>query len=372
MIIAVNTRLLLKKKLEGIGWFTYETFKRIAQQHPEHQFIFIFDRPFSEEFIFSSNVTPVIIGPQARHPVLFYWWFEFSIKNLLKKLKPDIFVSPDGYLSLSSKVKSLAVMHDLNFAHYPKDLPFIIRKYYNYFFPLFARKAKRIATVSEFSKQDIINQYQISPDKIDVVYNGASELFKPVAENIKHLTKEKYSKGRPYFIYVGSIHPRKNITNLLFAFDEFKRSCPCDVQLLIVGEKYYWTSEMRIAYENTEHREEIIFTGRLYSENLRNVIASALALTYVSYFEGFGIPIIEAMCCDTPVITSNVTSMPEIAGDAALLVDPFSINSIKEAMVRMYKDETLRKGLIEKGKIRRQEFTWQKSADKLWESILMC
>ena len=372
MIIAINTRLLLKNKLEGIGWFTYETFKRITQQHPEHQFFFIFDRPFSEKFIFSDNVTPLIVGPQARHPFLFYWWFEFSVKRLLQKLKPDLFVSPDGYLSLSSTIKSLAVIHDLNFAHYPKDLPFITRKYYNHFFPAFAKKATRIATVSEFSKQDIISQYQISPEKIDIVYNGASELFKPIDDNIKELTKEKYSKGKPYFIYVGALHPRKNITNLLIAFDEFKKSSLTDVQLLIVGEKYYWTSEMRLAYENMEYGDDVIFTGRLYAENLRNVLASALALTYVSYFEGFGIPLIEAMCCNTPVITSNVTSMPEISGGAALLVDPFSTNSIAEAMLKIYKDETLRNKLIEKGKIRSKEFTWQKSADKLWESILMC
>ena len=372
MRIAVNTRLLLKNKLEGIGWFTFETFKRITRQHPEHQFIFIFDRPFSEEFIFSDNITPVIIGPQARHPLLFYWWFEVSVKNLLKKLKPDLFVSPDGYLSLSSNVKSLAVMHDLNFAHYPHDLPFIINKYYNYFFPRFARKATRIATVSEFSKRDIINQYQIPADKIDVVYNGASDLFNPVSESIKHSTMQKYTSGRPYFLNVGSLHPRKNIVNLFKAFDQFKKSSSSDVQLLIVGEKYYWTTEMREAYEIMDFKEEVIFTGRLYSENLRNVMASALALTYVSYFEGFGIPIVEAMYSNTPVITSNITSMPEIAGDAALLIDPFSIDSIKNAMLTIYKDESLRVSLIEKGEIRRQEFTWQKSADKLWESMLSC
>ncbi|HEY8401636.1 MAG TPA: glycosyltransferase family 1 protein, partial [Cytophagaceae bacterium] len=110
MKIAVNTRLLLKDKMDGIGWFAYESLKRITRQHKDHQFIFIFDRPYAEEFIFSDNITPVVIGPPARHPFLFYIWFEYSIPSVLKKYKPDLFFSPDGWLSLSTDVKSLAVI----------------------------------------------------------------------------------------------------------------------------------------------------------------------------------------------------------------------------------------------------------------------
>lgn len=152
MKIAVNTRLLVKNKLEGIGWFSYETLKRITTQHPEHEFYFIFDRKHSDDFIFSDNVTPIELFPQARHPFLYYLWFEFSMPRLLKKLKPDLFLSPDGYLSLKSKIKSLVVFHDLNFEHYPEDIPWLERKNYKYFFPRYAKKADRIATVSEYSK----------------------------------------------------------------------------------------------------------------------------------------------------------------------------------------------------------------------------
>jgi len=115
MNIAVNTRLLLKNRLEGIGRFTLETFKRITVAHPEHNFIFLFDRNYSEEFIFSSNVTPMVVRPQARHPLLFKIWFEWSVNKALKKCKADLFISPDGYLSLSSKLPAIAVIHDLNF-----------------------------------------------------------------------------------------------------------------------------------------------------------------------------------------------------------------------------------------------------------------
>jgi glycosyltransferase involved in cell wall biosynthesis len=142
------------------------------------------------------------------------------------------------------------------------------------------------------------------------------------------------------------------------------------VRLLIIGEKKWWTSDIRKAYEEMRYKEDVIFAGRLGEEELHRVIASALAMIYVSYFEGFGIPILESFYCDVPVITSDATSMPEVAGDAALLTDPFSFESISEAMFRISTDEKLRKSLVEKGRVRRKLFNWQKSADKLWETIL--
>ncbi len=369
MKIAVNTRLLLKNKLEGIGWFSYETLKRITQQHPEHEFIFIFDRKYDESFIFSDNITPVVIGPPARHPVLFYLWFEHSIPYILKKTKADIFISPDGYLSLSTNVPSLAVIHDLNFEYYPKDLPWAARNHFRYYFPKYARKAKRVATVSEYSKKDIAERYGVSPDKIDVVYNGANPMFKPVGDPEKTKIRESYTEANPYFVFVGALHPRKNLVNLFKAFDLFKKTNNDNTKLLIVGEKQYWTDEIKTAYENMGFGNDVIFSGRLGLDELTKVVGSALALTYVSYFEGFGIPIVEAFYAGTPVITSNVTSMPEVAGDAALIIDPFSVESIARAMSQISTDEKLRKSLTEKGTERAKLFTWQKSADRLWEAV---
>lgn len=369
MEIVVNTRLLLKNKLEGIGWFSYETLKRITQNNPNDHFIFLFDRDFDEDFIFSDNITPLILAPQARHPILFYLWFEHSVSNVLNKLKPDLFLSPDGYLSLNAKCKQLAVIHDINFKHYPNDVPFLVRKYYNYFFPKFARKATRIATVSEFSKKDIMEQYKIAANKIDVVYNGCNTLYKPSSAETIKATKEKYSQNCDYFLFVGSLQPRKNIVRLLKAFEQFKEKQSSTVKLVIVGEKYYWTSEIKQTYLNLHCKADIIFTGRVSSEALNDIIGGALAMLYVPYFEGFGIPILEAMNCDVPVITSNITSMPEVANDAAMLVDPFSVESIANGMRSIYNDENLRNVLIEKGRKRKQDFSWDKTADLLWESI---
>jgi glycosyltransferase involved in cell wall biosynthesis len=355
--------------MEGIGWFTYESLKRITTGHPEHQFFFLFDRPYSNEYIFSDNIQPVVIPPQARHPVLFYLWFEYSVPYALRKIRPDLFLSTDGYLSLATPVKSLVVIHDLNFEHYPKDLPFLVRKHYRYFFPRYARKAVRIATVSEFSKKDIISLYGTSPEKIDVVYNGAGEQYIPVDDEIQRATREKYCNGAPFFIFIGALHPRKNLANLFRAFDLFREKVPTNIKLVIVGAKKWWTADIQDTYNAMKYRDEVVFTGRLTSVELSHILGSALALTYVSYFEGFGIPIVEAFYCDTPVITSGVTSMPEVAGDAALIVDPFSVESIADAMIAMARDEALRKNLIERARIRRLSFSWQKTADKLWESI---
>lgn len=369
MNIAVNTRLLLSNKMEGIGWFAFETLKRITQQHPEHHFIFLFDRPFSDEFIFSQNITPVVVFPPTRHPLLWYLWFEWAVPPILKKHNADLFFSPDGWLSLRTSVKSINVIHDLNFEHFPEYLPFHVKLYYHYFFQRFAKKAERIATVSEFTKQDIINTYGINPSNIDVVYNGVNELFQPLSFSEKEKTKSEFSHSSPYFVFVGLIHPRKNITNLLLAFEEFKKSHSSDLNLIIIGEKKWWTKDMEEVYSSMQFKDKVIFTGRLSSVEIRNVIASALAMLYVSYFEGFGIPILEAMQCDVPVITSNITSMPEVAKDAALLVDPFSVDSIKEAMLKIVKDESLRNTLIEKGRERRKAFSWDKTTDLLWKSI---
>ena len=403
MLIAVNTRLLLKDKLEGIGWFTYESLKRITKNHPEHKFIFLFDRPFSEEFIFSDNISPIVVGPQARHPFLWYWWFEQSLPKIFHKYAPDLFLSPDGFLSLSplsfgeglvrkdsrgspadsfGGVRQISVIHDLNFEYYPEDIPFIARKYYKKYFPLFAKKASRIATVSEYSKQDISKRYKISTEKIDVVYDGANEAFKPRSPllSLRQLAEEKFARskvlpfgedlgGASYFLFVGALHPRKNVARLLLAFDEFKKTESSKIKLVIAGEKMWKTSDIENVFSSMKFKSDVIFAGRLGTNALKDVMAVALALVFVPYFEGFGIPIIEAMYCDVPVLTSNVTSMPEVAGNAALLVDPFSVDSIKEGMMKIYKDETLRNQLIANGQKQREKFSWDKTAEKLWNCI---
>lgn len=368
--IAINTRILLKDRLEGIGWFTYETLIRITRDHPEHHFFFLFDRRWSPEFIFSANITPVVVPLPARHPFLIKVWYDFLVPIYLKKIKADVFVSPDAMLSLATKIPTLLVIHDLNFEHFPNDLPCLTRRFYRHQSPRFAARAKRIATVSEFSKNDIIQTYNIDSQKIDVVYNGANEGFHPIDEQQRTQTRLLYSDGVPYFVFVGSLHPRKNLANLFRAFDLYcSRNPNTATNLLIVGERRWWTSAIQEAFNSMIYQNKVKFTGRVSTGSLHKIVASALALTYVSNFEGFGIPILEAFKCGTPVITSNVSSMPEIAGDAALLVDPSSPESISMAMKQMVSDERLRAGLIKKGLERAAGFSWDLTAQRLWTSI---
>ncbi len=367
--IAVNTRLLLEDKMEGIGWFTYETMKRMTLNHPEHEFIFVFDRPYSDKFIFAENVKPVVLFPPARHPFLYLIFFEWVLSIYLYFKKVDMLISTDGIIPLSSDVPTLNVIHDINFEHRPKDLPFIHRWFYKRYYKRYAKKATHLATVSEYSKQDLVHTYGIEPVKIDVVYNGANDKYMPLDEEMQNRIRYRYANGRPYFLYVGSINPRKNIPNLLRAFDAFKKEVPGDYKLVLVGNKMQNNSESSNVLLQMIHKQDVLFLGRVPSSELKDIIASAFALTYVPFFEGFGIPILEAMYCDVPVITSNVTSMPEVAGQAAVYADPKSVEDIKNAMVKIYSDKIVRKELVHKGRLQRKKFTWDLTAQKMWNAV---
>ena len=364
--IAVNTRFLIKNRLEGIGLFTYESLKRITKAHPEIDFYFLFDRKFDEEFIFGDNIKPVVLFPQARHTFLWYWWFEISVARWLKKNNPNLFLSTDGYACLNTDVPQVLVIHDLAYEHYKEHVYGLARSYYRYFMPKFAQKAQRIATVSKFSKNDIIQRYHIPADKIDVVYNGAKEVYQPVGDEIKKAVRGRYTEGEDYFLYVGSIHPRKNVKTLLLAFDEFKKQTKSDFKLLIVGRKAWDFNEVEKVHSQMQFGNDVKFLGHMEPEELAQITASAYAMVYVSLFEGFGIPIVEAMSCGVPVITSNVTSMPEAAGDAGLWVDPLSGSEISAAMKRLVEDKSLREDLISKGRIQLKKFSWDLTAEKLW------
>jgi glycosyltransferase involved in cell wall biosynthesis len=170
-------------------------------------------------------------------------------------------------------------------------------------------------------------------------------------------------------VFVGALHPRKNVINLFKAFDKFKLTDTQQIKIVIVGERFYWDNETNEVYNNLTFKDDIVFTGRLSQAELRDVLGSALALTYVSLFEGFGIPIVEAMYCGVPVITSNTTSMPEIAGNAALIVDPYSIDDIAEAMLKMSTDAELRQKLIDAGNIKKKDYSWDITAQKLWQLV---
>lgn len=369
MKIAVNTRLLLRGKLDGIGWFTHEILSRIVRAHPEHEFHFLFDRPYDESFVFSSNVHAHVVNPQARHPLLFRIWYNWMIPRKLKQIGADIFVSPDMMASLRTNCKQIVVLHDLNFEHYPQDLPSNITRYLRGQTPLFAHKADSIITVSQFSKTDIAEQYDVQSSKIHVVYNAAQSCYRVLSEAERSKVREEWTQGVPYFIFISSIHPRKNLQRLLLAYDRFRRESGQDVKLLAVGRRFWKNEALDSTLRQMQFADDVIFTGHLEQEALCKALGAALSLVYVSYFEGFGVPIVEAFQSGVPVITSNVTSMPEVAGDAAILVNPFDVNEIALAMQSVFQDEDMRSDLIESGLKRATQFSWEQSAIDFWNVI---
>jgi glycosyltransferase involved in cell wall biosynthesis len=368
MRIAVNARMLSQRKPGGIGTYSYETLRRITNQHPEHNFIFIVDRPFPGKRLFSGNVGVVRTFPSF-HPVLWYPWFEAAVPKILKKHKADIFLSTDGFTSLSTNVPTVVVMHDLNFCYYPQDMPVLHSRYFNYFFPKYSEKATVLATISEHSKKDIVNLYHQPPHKITVTYCGISEEFRPLPEIEKEKIKQELTSGSPYFLYVGSLHPRKNLVRLIEAFEKFREDIPSNTKLVLTGHKMFKTADIFHTRNRMKHKEDILFTGTVSPERLAKIYGGALALVFVSYFEGFGIPILEAMNCDIPVISSDKTAMPEVCGDAVYLVNPFSVDAIAAAMKIVFLDESLRNTLVQRGRIRKNHFSWDRTADLLWECM---
>ena len=227
-------------------------------------------------------------------------------------------------------------------------------------------------TVSFFSKEDILRTYKIGSDKIDVVYNGVNTLYTPTSGEEKEKTKAGYSGGKEYFLFIGSLHPRKNICGLLRAYDAFRTSIDTDTKLLIVGESMFKTTDIELTYEGMRYKDDVVFTGRLSNEELHQVLGASLALTFVPFFEGFGIPVIEAMNAGVPVICSNTSSLPEVGGHAVLYVDPFSLDQIRDAMIKIFQDKELREMLISKGFAQKEKFSWDKTAELLWGSIQIC
>jgi glycosyltransferase involved in cell wall biosynthesis len=369
MKIAVNTRLLLKNKLEGIGWFSFEILKRITQNHPEHQFYFIFDRQYDASFIFSDNIIPIVTGPKTRHPVLWYLWLEHRIPKILKKLNVDLFLSPDGFLSLSTDIPQISVIHDINFVHNPKQLPMLVSKFYNYFFPKYSKIAKHIITVSEYSKFDICKSFDIPESKVTVCYNASNSIYSPIPDKEKEDIKKKYSFSEDYFIFIGALNPRKNIPGLLKSYEIFRNLGNYKQKLLIVGAAMHKTKEIEKTLKSMKFRNDVIFTGRLNSFDLHKVLASAFAMVYIPFFEGFGIPLVEAMYAETPIISGDTTSLPEVVGDAALISSPNNYIQIAKYMEDLTNNSELREKLIEKGRLQRRKFSWDCSAEKLWKTI---
>ena len=265
-------------------------------------------------------------------------------------------------------VPVVATIHDLAFEHLPETFTRRGRAQLRMTVRRTARHAARIATVSEFSRNDLIETYGIAPEKIVVTANGVGTDFGPNSgEDESAKIRKRYNISRDYILAVGSLQPRKNLVRLLQAYDRLREVLPSGPQLVIVGRRLWLASEIFSEIRKRVWGRDVICTGFVPPEDLPALYRSSTALVYPSLFEGFGLPPLEAMACGTPVLTSSTSSLPEVVGDAGLLVNPYEVSEIASALYTIVSDQVLRSTLRLRGLERAKQFTWRLTAQKTLE-----
>lgn len=360
MIVGVNARTLVSGKLDGIGWFTLETLRRFVQWHPEHTFVVFLDRRPTIDVNFGPNVKVVWFGPPTRHPLLWYIWFEHLLPAALRKHGCDVFYSPEGLVPSHPPVPMVSVLHDMGYEEVPEQVDALQLWYYRRFFPKGARAATRLVTVSKFARNDIAARTGIPREQIAVSYAGIRPIFDPPSVSIA---------PADYLLFVGTVQPRKNVSRLLRAFDLMKERTRSAVQLVVAGRRGWKDADVDATISAMQHANDVRFTGYVTEQELVDLYRGARAVVQVPLYEGFGSPVIEAMAVGTPVITSNVSSLPEVAGEAAFFVDPLNVDEIATAMQRIITDDALCAQLREAGFAQARNYSWDRTAEVIWSCI---
>lgn len=260
----------------------------------------------------------------------------------------------------------VATIHDLAFEHMPEtftrrgslQLKLTVRRT--------ARRAAKIATVSEYSRQDILRTYKLPPEKITVTYNGIEPHFTEQTESVTEAkdVRQRFGIERDFLLAVGSLQPRKNLVRLIRVYSQLRSENPDFApQLVIVGRKLWLADEIFAEIRQQRWADDVILTGYVPDQDLPKLYRAATAFVYPSLFEGFGLPPLEAMACGTPVVTSNVSSLPEVTGEAALLIDPKNESDLAAALLRITSDQNLRTQLQERGIEQAKKFTWRTAAE---------
>jgi glycosyltransferase involved in cell wall biosynthesis len=287
----------------------------------------------------------------------------------LRREEIDLFHAPHYVLPPLTPCKSVVTIHDCIHLRFPQYLP-------NHFAYAYARtsmwfathRSNRVLTVSEASKRDILRYFKVPDAKIDVIYNAIDERFGQAAheEEIARV-RERYQLDGPFVLYAGNIKPHKNLERLIEAFHLIRRGPLEHVKLLIIGDEISKYATLRRAVHQHKLHKHVRFFGFVPDETLAALYRLARVFVFPSLYEGFGLPPLEAMASGTPVVTSNVSSLPEVVGDAALLIDPYEPESIADAMRRVLTDERLREDLRARGLARAREFSWERSVRRVRE-----
>jgi glycosyltransferase involved in cell wall biosynthesis len=278
----------------------------------------------------------------------------------------DIFHSPDFVLPPVARAVKVLTIHDLSFLRVPECADPRLRWYLGQVVPRSVRRADFLLADSESTRRDLVELLGVPPDRVQVIYGGVDAMFAPVedAEALRR-AREKYARGRPFILAVGTLEPRKNYPTLIRAFARARQAARLPHALVIVGRKGWVYEPIFAAVDDLGLHDEVIFPGFVPDEELPALYNAADVLVTPSFYEGFGLPALEAMACGTPVIVSDVSSLPEVVGEAGVRIDPRDEAGLAEAIVRVVGDSALRAGLREAGLRRAREFTWDRAAREL-------
>lgn len=300
-------------------------------------------------------------------------WTHLRLAAELRQHPPDRLFVPAHVLPLYCPVPAVVTVHDLGYKHYPAAHRSFDRWYLDWTTRRHTRVAQHILADSQATKQDLIDFYRADPQRISVVYLGRDESLTRVADPlIIERTKAKYGVDGDYLLYLGTLHPRKNLVRLIEAFQLARPQLPPTLKLVIAGQKGWLYDEIFARAQSLGLTGHILFPGYVDDADKPALLSGARAYIFPSLYEGFGLPVLEAMTCQTPVLTSRVSSLPEVAGDAALLIDPHSSDDIAAGLVRLVGDAALRHRLVEQGLKQIEKFSWDKAAKQILEILAKC
>ncbi|MCD6450968.1 MAG: glycosyltransferase family 4 protein [Acidobacteria bacterium] len=344
----------------GIGSHIYFLLKNFAEVDKEHRF-FLFAHPddahYFSEFPARFEFVPEYSGKYSLGEL-------FSLSYKARKLRLDLFHSPHYVLPFLLPCPAVVTVHDLIHLLFPQYLPHNWAKFYaRYMIGRGVKRASRVITVSHSSKRDILRFFRVPEEKIEVIYNGvAPELMEPLSSEELDKVRRKYGIYEPFLLFVGNLKPHKNLRRLISSFARVAVQVP-ELLLVVVGDELHNHPDLAREVEEKKLKGRVRFFGYTERGELKGLYQLAEILVFPSLYEGFGLPPLEAMAVGTPVVASNVSSIPEVVGDAALLVDPRDEEMIAKGILRLLNERGLKQDLIEKGKKRAKIFSWRKTAE---------
>ncbi|NIN63504.1 MAG: glycosyltransferase [Anaerolineae bacterium] len=356
MRIGIDARLVYYSRA-GIGQYITGLVKGLSECDEDHEFVLLQSRKDKTVLADQPNFFRKSLWTPSHHR------FEQVVLPFeISPLRLDILHSPDFIPPFRRDYKSVITVHDLAFILYPHFLTEESARYYGQI-DRAVRHADHIVADSQSTKRDIINFLGVPESKITVIYAAADGEYRPVTDGRSLKTvQEKYSLDGPFLLFVSTIEPRKNLPTLLRAFRRLLDNYKLDVKLTVVGQRGWFCGEVFAVTESLDLSEDIAFLGHVPMEDLVLLYNAAQALVHPSYYEGFGLPPLEAMACGTPSIVANVSSLPEVVGDASLLIPPDDVEGWTVAMWRVLTDDSLHSELSAKGLTRAQLFSWKKAA----------